>query len=638
MSTPIRIGLLAAVLAGVAACSNDITGGAEQVGGPAIDFGLTPANARGITGGASTIRNYEITSISSTLGPDAFNRSGTSGARIGYGTPACPGLGGTRCWNFAAWLRDSAGDPRLPAMKRLPAPLNPGFCDVGGPEYFGTTANVRAFELYCRFFAVAGQTYFLSLVRYGLIVRGQLDAVERLVYGRISEPDTLVVLNENPGGHPTINYNWISNAGCNNNLTVNGANPLYLGPATARSPDGRVEFDKCFASQGTTGRIFYNNTAAVVPDSAPWFRNSMTPPVISQQYNYIVVSEGSTPGGRIVARAQVGADIDPATGNAIPNSFAPFPTGALSPGVLISQLKVAEGGPSGVRMTVIPLDSLVGDATYRIVLVSRETGEAQQVDAAYRRIRRDTIGRDDVGNPIVTVDTSPVVVTNEILGGAANITHLIEVNDTLSEGTEIKNFEYLALQPPAATNAVPIWTQYLDRRGTLGNTQDDLFVDNGVVVMGILPLEPSPVPVLFTARGSATGTNRGDQIGIAFQNLSRPPAGFRYHVWLIPTDPAGEPVSLGGLRTPLPQLASLDDADMAPTGGVLTRTSILRANVLVRPAELRALGFAPCDDEPGGPPTLCDYATVRLTLEAKDGGPEMSPMVVLEGPFPTLVP
>lgn len=625
MITRTRVLLLAALAAAVA-CSEDITGGARQVGGPAIDFGLTPANARGITGGASTIRNYEITSISSTLGPDAFNRSGTSGARIGYGTPACPGLGGTLCWNFSAWLRDSAGDPRLPAMKRLPGPLNTNFCVVGGPEYFGGQ-NVRAYELFCRFFAVAGQPYYLSLVRYGLVVRGDLDAVERLVYGRVTQPDSLVVLGESPGGDPAINYEWISNAGCNSNLTVNGANPLNLGSAAGRSPDGRVTFDKCFASQGTTGKIFYFRTTAVVPDSAPWFRNSLVPPVISQQYNYIVVSEGSAPGGRIVARAQVGADIDPATGNAIPNSFAPFPGAALSPGDLISKLKVAEGGPSGVRMTVLPLDSLAGSATYRIVLVSRETGEAQQVNAAYRRIRRDTIGRDDVGNPIVTVDTSPVVVTNAFSGGASNVTHLIEVHDSLSGGPKIRDFDYLALQPPAAVGAVPIWAQYLDRRGTAANTQDDLFVDNGVVTMGILPLAVNPVPVIFTARGSATGTNRGDQIGIAFQNLSRPPAGFRYHVWLMPADSTQAPVSLGGLRTPLPDLASLDDADVAAIGGVLTRTTILRSNVLIRPADLRAMGI-----------DLARYNLVRVTLEAKDGGPGMSPMVVLEGPFPTVVP
>lgn len=617
-----RVILLMAVLAAAAACSEDITGGARQVGGPAIDFGLTPANARGITGGVSTIRSYDITSISSTLGSDAFSRSGTSGARIGYGTPACPGLGGTRCWNFSAWLRDSAGDPRLPAMKRLPGPLNTNFCVVGGPEYFGTQ-NVRAYELFCRFFAVPGQVYSLSLVRYGLVVRGQLDAVERLVYGGVTVPDTLVVMNENPGGFPAINYEWLSNAGCNNNRTIAGANPLLLGPATASSPDGRLTFDKCFASQGLLNeKIFQFGTAAVVPDSAPWFRNSLVPPVISQQYNYIVISEGAAPGGPIVARAQVGADIDPATGNAIPNAFAPFPAGALSPGVLISQLKVAEGGPSGVRMTVLPLDSLAGSATYRIVLVSRETGEAQQVNAAYRRIRRDTIGRDDVGNPIVTVDTSPVVVTNAISGGASNVTHLIEAHDSLSGGPNIRDFEYLALQPPAAVGAVPIWAQYLDRRGTPTNTQDDLFVDNGVVSIGILPLTPNPLPVIFTARGSATGTNRGDQIGIAFLNLSRPPAGFRYLVWLMPADTTQEPVSLGGLRTPLPDLASLDDADVAPNGGVLTRTTILRSNVLIRPADLRAMGI-----------DLTRYNLVRVTLEAKDGGPGMSPMVVLEGPF-----
>src|SRR5688572_33080312 len=84
---------------GLAACSDSITGGAVQEGPRAPNFALVTAGSRGIASGTSTIRDFEITSISQTLAGDAFLRSGTSGARIGYGTPACPGLGGTRCFN-----------------------------------------------------------------------------------------------------------------------------------------------------------------------------------------------------------------------------------------------------------------------------------------------------------------------------------------------------------------------------------------------------------------------------------------------------------------------------------------------------------------------------------------------------------
>jgi hypothetical protein len=326
----------------------------------------------------------------------------------------------------------------------------------------------------------------------------------------------------------------------------------------------------------------------------------------------------------VVARIQVGADIDPVTREVIPNSFAPFPTAALSPGVLIATLKVAEGGPTGVRMTVVPLDSLAGTATYDIVLVNRETGTSTQVNATYRRITTDTTGRDTEGNPIIVADTTAAVIVNAIPGGSANVGHLIEVHDSLNTGVKVQQFTDLALQPPSATTGVPIWARYMRDNGTPQSSQDNTFFDSDTVRMGTLPIAPNAVPLLFRPAGAASGTNRGDQVGISFTHLTRPPIGFYYAVWLIPTDSLQPPVLLGELTTPLPDEQSLRDADVAPNGGVLTSMEILRANVLVRPAALRAMNL-----------DLADYATVRLTLEAKDGVPGMSSVVVLEGPFVT---
>ena len=623
MRAHFRLAALVVAAAGVfSACSESITGEAEQVGVPALNFALDPSNARGIGAGGNTITSYAY-SLIAPLPADAFARSGTSGAAIGYSTGACS-VGRTRCFQFPAFLRDSARDPRLPRMMAPPSiPVTASFIDVAGPENFGTTAGVKAFELFARLNNLKPSTaYSMNLVRYGLVVRGQLDAIEMLAFGKVTEPDSLVLLGGAPGGFPTVNYNWTSpNSSCNTKAAPVGANPFFLGPATTSSA-GLVTFDKCFGS----GSIWYRDSSKVVPDSSPFIRNSVGARVIAQQYNYIEFSEGSTAGGRVVARVQVGADLDPGTGNVIPNAFAPFPAARVSPGVLISTLKVALGGPSGVRMKIIPLEQLTEGAAYDVVLVNRESGAITRARALYYTITRDTTGKDALGNVLFTEVTSGVSVVDAITGGASNVTHYIEVQDSLNAGFTVRSFTDLALRPTAITGAVPLWSHYLDRRKT-DDSQDDAFFDASPIVFGTLPIAPDAVPYVFRPAGSARGTNRGTEIGISFEHLPRPPVGYYYNVWLVGgTGDTVTPVSLGALTTPLPEGASLRDADIAPSGALLTPTEILRANLLVRPAELAAAGIQ-----------LGQYALVRLTLEAKDGVPAIAPVVVLEGAFVTPV-
>ena len=73
----------------------------------------------------------------------------------------------------------------------------------------------------------------------------------------------------------------------------------------------------------------------------------------------------------------------------------------------------------------------------------------------------------------------------------------------------------------------------------------------------------------------------------------------------------------------MPQQLSLRNADVESIGGVVTAFEITTSNVLVRPAQLKALGI-----------NLRDYDQIRLTLEAKDGVAAMSNQVILEGAFP----
>ena len=617
-----------AVLALTAACAENITGDAEQVGQPGLNFAMDVSNARGAPAGAGALTSYIVTSVVSPLpSADAFKRGGTTNAITGYGTGCVSGLSGTNQYCFGPWLRDSVSDPRLPALVRPAAAsgrLTPVFFDIGGPEFFGTLATplptVKAFELYLRIQGLKPSTqYTVALMRYGLQVRGENDAVEMLVYGRVTEPDSLVLIEPNAQTVPGVNYNWVSNAGCNNNTPPARANPWSLGTANSNS-SGQVTFDKCWASD----TLFYRNSAVVVPDSSPIVRNSLGPRTRVQQFNYAEVYEGNGVSGRPVARIQMGADLNPVTGEILPNGFAPFPTAALAPPVLIADLKVAEGRPTGMRTSVLPLETLEGE-TYALYLANRETGASSPVVARYHTIRRDTTGRDDLGNVLFTEDTSDVTLVGEIMGGPGNVRHFFEVHDSLQTGgLRLGDYTDFALVTPSSPNTGSVWYHYLDRNYSPDVTTDDRFYMSDSADAGRLPFAAQAEVYVFRLSGNGFGTNRGDQIGIRFQHLPRPPAGFYYNVWLVPDDAADPQVSLGPITTPLPEEASLMDADLAAPAGVITATEITDAVISVRPALLAALGVQ-----------LAEYGTIRLTLEAKDGIAPMSSWVVLEGAFAT---
>lgn len=580
--------VLASVAAAAVACDDPLTGNVERVGLPGLDFNLDPAPARGAAAGVAKA-SYNVSVDVTSPGADQFAPFGATGASRRYGA-TCPGLG-ANCWGFAPTVRDSTRDPRKPFLKQLPNAFSVNFCDIGGPEHFGATAAVQSFEVFCRFNGGGALTtpYNLSLVRYMTLVRGENDWVEKARTGTVTEPDTLIVMNFSPGGAPTVDYNWTSNLACNFLRAPAGANPFYLGSTTVTTGT-RINFDKCFSSSG----IFYGNPTVVVPDSAPVFRNFLGAPNIEQQYNYLEVREGATAGaGRAVARIQIGADI------------------------------IYNGGLTRLQMAVVPLEPLTAGSQYKIVLVDRNAGTATPIQARYRRVTTDTTGRTTEGAYIIRVDTTPATVAGGINGGASNVTHLIEVDPALlPNGTSLTNFTDLALQPPSATKGVPVWAQFVLAKGATATTTT--FQDVAPVQFGTLPLTPNATPYVFRAAGSASGTSRGDQLGISFSRLPRPPIGFYYNVWLLPADPAGAPVSAGPLRSPLPALTSLESADTAAIGGVLTSNQILDANLLLRPADVAAL-----------PAPLASYSRVRLTLEAKDGVPEMSSVLVLEGPIVT---
>ncbi|HEY3286877.1 MAG TPA: hypothetical protein VGJ96_07115 [Gemmatimonadaceae bacterium] len=95
----------------------------------------------------------------------------------------------------------------------------------------------------------------------------------------------------------------------------------------------------------------------------------------------------------------------------------------------------------------------------------------------------------------------------------------------------------------------------------------------------------------------------GDQIRLSFRNLIRPPAGFRYAAWLV-DERTGTATRVGGILSPVPENAPLDDADLG-TGQWYNSVGVLEAQVR---GDMKALNVQPQD-----------YSFLALVLEPYGG-------------------
>ncbi|MFA6168167.1 MAG: hypothetical protein WC700_16205 [Gemmatimonadaceae bacterium] len=95
----------------------------------------------------------------------------------------------------------------------------------------------------------------------------------------------------------------------------------------------------------------------------------------------------------------------------------------------------------------------------------------------------------------------------------------------------------------------------------------------------------------------------GDQVRLSFRNLIRPPAGFRYAAWMV-DERTGTATRLGGILSPVPENAPLDDADLG-TGKWYNNVGILEAQVR---GDMKALNIVPQD-----------YTFITLALEPYGG-------------------
>lgn len=590
------------IAATLAACEQErFVGPNAPLDGDSDDFLLDLKDAGGFPAGVSTITSFEL--VADVTNPDAFQRSGDA-ALYNPGVVRYEVHTGTRV---------AGQDPRLPALDPLPDPsaVSTAFARIMGPEYWG--ANM--WDLYMRWNGMEpGVRYTFAIERLATQVNGLVDHLEMLLYGVVTEPDVLVPLGGAPGGYPDNDYTWTNNAGCQAEpIPQPPPNPWYLGAFTANS-SGVGTADFCM---GSPWPWYQNTSGPPVADSSIVVPNTLdvTSSVPDYQYNYVVVYRGEPPNlGPPVLRIQVGADLD-LDGKPIPNAFAPFPLFEDRIGLI--GVPGVQARVSALELTATSLAPLAS-SQYSLWLFDASSGELAAATADYTRIRRVQTGTDESGNPIFEDDPQPVVRTATFNPDAANERHHFVIGPQTLGGVAARDFTHVLIVPGDAqpTNAAPFWTRYLDDGGT-PDPNDDALVE-GPLQFGALDLASPGSPRVFQATGGAEGSFWAHRLGIAFQNLRRPPAGYYYALWLVPE--SGEPVELGPLATPPPELASLRDADMDESFSVVTSGEILKAGFYIEEGEL-------------GQPWNA-FQSLRLTLQPKVGARGMSPHTVLSGPLP----
>ena len=265
--------------------------------------------------------------------------------------------------------------------------------------------------------------------------------------------------------------------------------------------------------------------------------------------------------------------LDMALGQA---STAAFPS-------ITNQRITAAAARDTIGFTVNNLPPIDITNAYQIVLADSATGSAI---APTSRIIRTVRRRRPVNR-----DSSVIVSTVDTTFGAQF--YVLDTATTIAiriANASIPNYTHVLLRS-GGEGAVPFLlgtatrTAFLSFRYKSGAT----YVVQSAVLGSWAPASAARVP--FSATATVVDASFwGELVRIDLRHLSRPPAGFRYAVWLV-DDRTGTATRLGGLIAPLPDSRSLDDADVgiAPW---YTPTTIPEARVR---SDLGALGIVPQD-------------------------------------------
>ncbi len=233
--------------------------------------------------------------------------------------------------------------------------------------------------------------------------------------------------------------------------------------------------------------------------------------------------------------------------------------------------------------------------TYQITLVDTATGNMAAATARIIRTMRSRrpVNRDS-SVAVIKVDTS-TAAQFAVTDTATTVSIKIA-------STTIPNFSHVVLRT-SGQGSVPStigtgrngFLSFRYKAGTAYAVQGSVFGSFAQNTATRLPFSVSAYVV--------NANFWGDQIRLDFRNLIRPPAGFRYAAWLV-DERTGTATRVGGILSPVPENAALDDADLG-TGKWYNDVGILESQVR---GDMKALNVKPQD-----------YSFLALVLEPYGG-------------------
>jgi hypothetical protein len=565
-------------------------------------------------------------------------------------------------------LRFFFHDLRLPRLQEYP------WEDDGGQDRNNTVGNIDFLEFqrpdrssridrwdYGSDIDWAGEEdsyYAVGLARYGVKVNGLVDHLEILVYnGELAEPDSLILMGGTPAGYPDHEADfWVNSAPPDDYCPpmLANANPFIMGHfKTGPTPnpkdtgaDGVAETDAdfCFLGSGIWQSGYID---PLDPDSIPFAPNNFETFDLPQ-YNYLVTWEYDRATNTVhydkpYLRAQIGIDLDYQTGAPVAHGFAPLPA---PPGAALSDFASYEDfladplvtpGVTSLDMLVFDLKPLASGSNYQVWLFNELDDAVVRVSPTYTLQRPDTVGFDELDNPIIEWVDEMGPGTVDSFDGALGWRHVIELRDSDLGGVVLSDYSYAAVTIQGSTTGsdgspltspVPTCYRYTDRAGS-PELEDDLINVSGDMATFCHGLLTEGTD--WTAFGSGLGQFLNvEGFSIGLDRLALPPLGYYYSAWVLDRE-TNSYIGLGEIVTPPPEQVSLFDADLGPavdTQDWVTDGEIFAGGKWAVWADLGTFNRCIMSQ-------VSDACAAVVTLEPKDGDHTvMSDNVIFIGAIP----
>jgi hypothetical protein len=542
-------------------------------------------------GGSATANALELVDFDPAA-LDAFGRSSLifSGQRFPNGYPYWRSSG---YWYVSSTSSSSTGrigysgyDQRLPA---LTWPSTAGTecngvttdCFDYNVQYFAIadafgSAGAEWWDIYGWFCCLAAnQRVVLVLERNQLTVNGELDAAQVLLGQAVDQPDQLSWLGGSEAGDFTRPTD-LFNTGAPYPNVIN-ANPYIVGYALADAT-GYVYLDAVVSSNDATGAQVWMRTPTPNQATSP-FSPNVSVRWDFPNYNYMTFYESNPDGSpdysSPVARYQWGVDLS-ALGGPINNAYAPFPRAALS----ANELALGTGAisrPDSVTFSLNYIKELAGTAVYQVWAIDG-TGAYTSLDFMY------------------TPPGGTASLATSFKGGVGTHTIMLEYPDDATH--IVYSIEGAPTPGPSPSTAQMLWASGLQPAGDSKSTSLD-------VMFGTFQESRT-----WAISGLGGGGLLGTQVRYLYDQLPRPPVGYKFVGWLASGDTLFTRLADATYTTP-PQdgYQELTNADVDQSiSSLVQETMILESMTRI----CLTSGDTNCVD-------INDYDTFFLALEPKAG-------------------